>query len=131
MIIELTIQIRVSDFQRGLLWYQLLLDREPDFIPHEGFAEWELIPGSWLQVAEGIPAKGSGPVRLGVQSITEMLKKLERDYSIGDIEVHTREEVPVKWCTFSDPWGNQLGLFEYLNKEEEMKCMSRIHGQLN
>lgn len=130
MIIEMTIQIRVSDFQSGLHWYQLLLDREPDFIPHAGFAEWELVPGSWLQVAEGIPATGSGPLRVGVQDLAEMLGRLQRDHSIGNIEVHTREGVPVKWCTFSDPWGNQLGLFEYLNKEEEMKRINQIRSQL-
>lgn len=63
MIYEMTIQVRVLDIEKGQKWYQTLLKRELDFIPHEGFAEWELIPGCWLQVAEGTPAEGSGPLR--------------------------------------------------------------------
>ncbi|GIO27271.1 VOC family protein [Ornithinibacillus bavariensis] len=125
MVFEITIQIRVANFQKGLHWYQLLLGKEPDFIPHEGFAEWELIPGSWLQVAEGKPSVGSGPLRLAVTSIEDMRDKL-RDLEIEDVEVHSREGVPVKWCTFSDPWGNYIGLFEYLNKEEEANRAKEI-----
>lgn len=129
MIIEMTIQFRVTDFEDGLRWYQLLLGREPDFIPHKGFAEWELVPGSWLQLAEGTPTKGSGPLRLGVQDLNGLLKQLQR---VNGVEIHRREGVPVKWCTFDDPWGNKLGLFEYLDKEEEMKCISKVHhGQVN
>ncbi len=45
MICEMTIQVRVSDFADGLSWYRTLFQRDPDFVPHEGFAEWELVPG--------------------------------------------------------------------------------------
>lgn len=126
MILELTIQFRVTDFEKGLNWYQLLLDKKPDFIPHEGFAEWELVPGSWLQLAEGTPAKGSGPLRLGVQNIEEVKGRLMNELGVEDFEVYSRAEVPVKWCTFSDPWGNGIGLFEYLDKEEEAKRLDII-----
>lgn len=71
MIFEMTYQVRVGDFDEGLKWYKSLLHKEPDFTPHNGFAEWELIPGCWLQVAEGMPAEGSGPLRLGVKSIDQ------------------------------------------------------------
>lgn len=49
MIYEMTYQVRVAYFDKGLTWYKTLLNRDPDFVPHEGFAEWELIPGCWLQ----------------------------------------------------------------------------------
>jgi hypothetical protein len=68
-VIEMTVQVRVSDFEKGLDWYKILLGKEPDFVPHEGFAEWELIPGSWLQMAKGKPTEGNGPLRLGVTDI--------------------------------------------------------------
>ena len=119
MIFEMTIQIRVSDFKKGLRWYQLLLDKAPDFIPHAGFAEWELVPGSWLQLSEGTPTEGSGPLRLGVTNIEKMKSRLINELVVEGFEVFSKEEVPVKWCTFSDPWGNRIGLFEYLDKEEE------------
>jgi hypothetical protein len=41
-------------------------------------------------------------------------------------EVYSREEVPVKWGSFSDPWGNRLGFFEYLDKTEEEKTINRV-----
>ncbi|WP_042144472.1 VOC family protein [Paucisalibacillus sp. EB02] len=126
MIFEMTIQIRVTDFEKGLQWYQLLLDKEPDFIPHAGFAEWELIPGSWLQLAEGIPTEGSGPIRLGVQNIEEIRGRLMNELGLEGFEIFSRAEVPVKWCTFSDPWGNRIGLFEYLDKEEEANRISAL-----
>ncbi len=69
MIFELTIQVRVKDINEGIRWYQTFLNKPPDFIPHAGIAEWEIIPGCWLQVAEGDPAEGSGPLRLGVPDI--------------------------------------------------------------
>ncbi|WP_096270795.1 VOC family protein [Paucisalibacillus globulus] len=119
MVFEMTIQIRVTNFEKGIQWYQLLLDKEPDFIPHAGFAEWELVPGSWLQLAEGTPAEGSGPLRLGVKNIEVIKDRLMNTLGVEDFEVFSRAEVPVKWCTFSDPWGNAIGLFEYLDKEEE------------
>jgi len=118
MIFEMTYQVRVSDFDRGLKWYKSLLKKEPDFTPHNGFAEWELIPGCWLQVAEGTPSEGSGPLRLGVKSIEEERSRLINELHIESFEIFSREEVSVKWATFSDPWGNRIGFFEYIDQQE-------------
>lgn len=120
MIFEMTYQVRVTDYVEGLKWYKSLLQKEPDFVPHDGFAEWEMIPGCWLQVAEGTPSENSGPLRLGVKSIEEERARMVNEMNVEPFEIFSREEVPVKWATFSDPWGNRVGFFEY-NKEEEMK----------
>ncbi|UOE95795.1 VOC family protein [Alkalihalobacillus sp. LMS39] len=128
MIFELTIQIRVSDFTKGQLWYETLLNRKPDFIPHDGFAEWEVIPGCWLQLAEGKPSIQSGPLRFGVPNLELEKQRLIEKLAVNDFEVFSREEVPVKWATFSDPWGNQIGLFEYFDKNEEQERMKTIIG---
>ncbi len=129
MIFEMTIQYRVSDIGRGQAWYTTLIGRQPDFIPHPGFAEWELVPGCWLQLAEGEPGIRNGPLRLGVMDLTETKAQLMMDLEIENFEVHSREEVPVKWGTFSDPWGNMLGLFEYHDKEEQRKRVNTIVGE--
>lgn len=126
MIIEMTTQVRVTDIVEGQKWYQVLLDKEPDFIPHEGFAEWELIPGCWLQVAEGTPTDGSGPLRLGVKNIEKERDRIVHKLQLEEFEIYSREEVPVKWGTFTDPWGNRLGFFEYLDKKEEAKRVNLI-----
>ncbi len=126
MIFEMTYQVRVTDFEEGFRWYKTLLNKEPDFTPHEGFAEWELIPGAWLQVAEGIPSGGSGPLRLGVRSLEEERSRLVKDLDVNLFEIYERKEVPVKWATFSDPWGNLIGFFEYIDESEMHERVTAI-----
>jgi hypothetical protein len=128
LIFEMTYQVRVNDFEKGLHWYKTLLNKEPDFTPHDGFAEWEIIPGSWLQVAEGIPSEGSGPMRLGVRSIEAERSRLVSELDVDSFEIFEREEVPVKWATFSDPWGNRIGFFEYIKEAEMQARVSSIIG---
>jgi len=115
---EMTIQVRVPLFTEGKRWYEEIIGRSADYSPHEGFAEWELTPKCWLQVAEGEPANGSGPIRVEVQDMDQELKRLEKGLGIQNVEVFSRIEVPVKWCTFSDPWGNQFGFFQYVEKDQ-------------
>ena len=105
------------------------MKKEPDFTPHDGFAEWELIPGCWLQVAEGTPAEGSGPLRLGVISIEQERLRLINELHIESFEIFAREEVPVKWATFSDPWGNRIGFFEYIEKQAMNERIKVILGK--
>ncbi|MEQ2528260.1 VOC family protein [Robertmurraya yapensis] len=130
MIFEITNQVRVTNIMDGQKWYETVLKKKPDFIPHEGFAEWELIPGCWLQVAEGIPTVGNGPIRFGVTNIESERERLVKELGIEEFEIHSRPEVPVKWGAFSDPWGNQLGFFEYQDKVAEQDRIKIILGKI-
>ncbi|MBD8068756.1 VOC family protein [Bacillus sp. PS06] len=130
MIFEMTIQVRVANMNDGQVWYETFLDRKPDFIPHEGFAEWELIPGCWLQVSEGIPAEGSGPLRFGISNIEAERERLIDKLQLDHFDIYSRPEVPVKWGTVSDPWGNRVGLFEYLDKAEEQERVALVVGKM-
>lgn len=126
MVIEVTVQVQVSDFEKGFDWYRTLLRREPEYAPHEGFAEWELIPGSWLQVAEGIPTKVSGPLRLGLTDLEAERNRVIDELGVEPFEVYSRKEANAKWATFSDPWGNRIGFFEYLDKTEEAQTIKKV-----
>mgnify|MGYP001306816834 FL=1 len=53
-------------------------------------------------------------------------ERLVKELKIDDFVIYSREEVPVKWGTFSDPWGNRLGFFEYLDKEEEKQRINTL-----
>jgi hypothetical protein len=130
MIFEMTTQVRVSNIGEGHKWYETLLNKKADFIPHDGFVEWELIPGCWLQVAEGNLTDGNGPLRLGVTNIEVERERLIKELNIDSFEIHSRPEVPVKWGTFTDPWGNRLGFFEYLDKTEEQERVKTIIGKV-
>jgi hypothetical protein len=119
MILEMTVQVRVSNIKEGQIWYETLLNKKPDFTPHDGFAEWELIPGCWLQVAEGTLTDGNGPLRLGITNLEAERDRLVKALKIDRFEIQSRPEVPVKWGTFTDPWGNRLGFFEYINNKSQ------------
>ncbi|WP_367037381.1 hypothetical protein [Rossellomorea marisflavi] len=107
---SVTIQMRIKDFSEGLAWYEILFNRKPDFVPHEGFAEWELVLGSWFQLAEGEP--GGGPMRLGVRSVEKERGRLMTELDLEIEPIQCRDGVPASWCTFEDPEGNKIGLFE-------------------
>lgn len=128
MFLDMTIQVRVTNMEEGQAWYEKLLKKKPDFIPHEGFVEWELIPGCWLQVAEGTPIEGNGPIRLGVTDIVAERARLIEELNIDSFEIHSRQGVPVKRGTFKDPWGNLLGLYEYLDKHVEQERIKEVLG---
>ncbi|MGF2614663.1 VOC family protein [Rossellomorea vietnamensis] len=113
-----TFQIRVTGYEKGIQWYKALFNREPDFIPHEDFAEWEIVKGAWLQVAKGEPAIGSGPLRLGVRDIEAERTRLMDELNITIEEINTHEGVPAAWCSFEDQDGNKVGLFQELNVEK-------------
>lgn len=115
-VLEMTIQFRVSDYEKGAAWYEKWLGRPADFIPHEDFAEWEVVSGCWLQIAKGMPAEASGPLRLGVNDIEKERQRLISEFELEPSPIGSRKGVPVKWCTFSDPWGNRLGYFEELKE---------------
>ncbi|QDP41125.1 VOC family protein [Radiobacillus deserti] len=129
MIFEMTIQVRVTDMEKGQAWYKVLFKREPDFVPHDGFAEWEIIPGCWLQVAEGNPIEGGGPLRFGVTDIEVEKGRLMEELEITDFEIYSRPEVPVKWGTCTDPWGNRIGFFEYVDKQEQNERIRTVLGE--
>ncbi|CAM3549630.1 hypothetical protein GCM10009865_08640 [Aeromicrobium ponti] len=128
MIYEMTVQIRVPDMEEGQRWYETLFNKKPHFIPHAGFAEWELIPGCWLQVAEGLPSNGCGPIRLGVVDLEGERERVMNELKVGDFKIFSRKEVPVKWATFTDPWGNKIGFFEYMEGQEKQAQINRILG---
>lgn len=115
-----TFQVRVSDYEEGRHWYGKLLGRPPDLLPHEGFqdqagfCEWELMPGSgcWLQVAEGVPAANSEPIRFGVVDIGLQVERLSQELDLGQPVIGTTPDGQVKFCTFKDPFGNRVGFYE-------------------
>ncbi|WP_377889995.1 VOC family protein [Alkalihalobacillus sp. R86527] len=128
MVFEMTVQVRVSNMKEGVAWYSELFERKPDFAPHDGIVEWEMLPGSWLQLAEGTATVGSGPLRFGVEDLEAERNRIMQRLNVDYFEIHSREEVPVSWGTFADPWGNRLGFFEYINKEEQAERKEAILG---
>lgn len=112
-VVGITMQVRADDLDAATRWYSALLGRPPDDEPGSDLAEWEVLPNCWLQLAKGTPAPGNGPLHLGVADIEAECERLRQalNVSISPIE---RVEGEVAWCSFDDPFGNRLGLFQDL-----------------
>jgi hypothetical protein len=76
----------------------------------------------------GTPTEGSGPIHMGVMDIEAERDRMIKEFNIEPFEIYSREEVPVKRGIFTDPWGNRLGFFEYLNENEKDETIKRVHG---
>lgn len=114
-IIGVTNQVKVNDFREGRDWYVKLLGRLPDFMASDDFHEWEIVPGSWLQVAEGNPQTGNGPIRFGVTNLQQERERLTQELDVQVSEIEKVEGV-VAWVNFTDPFGNKLGFFQDLSE---------------
>jgi len=97
---------------RGLALYTALLSRPPDLSPHDDFHEWEIRPTVWLQVAQGA-SRPAYPVRFGVADIEATRRKLIAELEIECSEIERIDHL-VAWCSFTDFWGNHLGLYQDL-----------------
>jgi len=114
----LTIQLWVDDGSAGRGWYERLFGCPPDFTPFrdDTFCEWIFKPGHWeIHVVEkdrSMPRQA--PVRFGVEDIHAAREAI---LSLG-VEADAIEELPgvVRWCDFTDPWGNRLGLYQDLSR---------------
>jgi predicted enzyme related to lactoylglutathione lyase len=107
-----TIELRVPDFAAGVAYYSRLFGRGPDFQPHRDFAEWELVPELWFQLAEG-DARPAPAVRFRVADV-----EAERERVAVELEARcspiTRVPALIAFFDFDDPWGNRLGLYQHL-----------------
>jgi hypothetical protein len=87
-----------------------LFGRPPDFAPFgdDTYCEWIFKPGHWeVHVVEkDNPAPVQAPVRFGVKDIQAAREKV-RGLSAEVDDVDELRGV-VRWCNFSDPWGNPL-----------------------
>jgi catechol 2,3-dioxygenase-like lactoylglutathione lyase family enzyme len=114
----LTIQLWVGDGSAGRGWYARLFGRPPDFTPfsHDTFCEWIFKPGYWeIHVVEkDHPEPRQAPVRFGVEDIHAARQQV-LELGVGADAI---EELPgvVRWCNFTDPWGNRLGFYQDLSR---------------
>jgi predicted enzyme related to lactoylglutathione lyase len=104
---SVTTGIAVRDLRSAQAWYSKVFEREHDLEPAEGILEFEVHPGSWLQLMEG-PER---PVfRIGVPDI-----EATRDRLLGlGIEVGPIDGIEgvIRFCDFQDPDGNRLSLYQ-------------------
>jgi predicted enzyme related to lactoylglutathione lyase len=112
-ITRVAMMVHVSNVDTAFDWYTRLFGREPDRAFFPNFKEWQLTDTCWLQVAEGELAPGGSAISFSVEDIEATRQHLQ---DALQLEISEVERVPgvAAWCTFSDPFGNRLGLYQHL-----------------
>jgi len=107
MALDLFAGIPVSDFARGLEWWERLLGTAPAFFPHDTEAVWELDEHRFVYVV--LEPENAGHARLTVfagdfdDRVTRMSA---RGVAPAQMETYGNG---VRKATYRDPDGNEIG----------------------
>lgn len=110
--------LQVEDQEKAVEWYTNLLGREPDIIPMEGVAEWQLAENSWLQVTidpANLELIGKSTVIIGVNNI-EQQSNICDDAKIKHSEVVEYPGV-IKMFEVVDLDGNKIAFVEDISSQ--------------
>ena len=61
--------VPVSDLQASSRWYEALFGRPADNNPMPTLAEWQVVPGGWVQVFTDAERAGSGLLNFAVDDL--------------------------------------------------------------
>lgn len=102
--------VPVKDFEEAFEWYKNLFGRDPDIVPMEGIAEWQLVENAWIQVATDPERAGTTTVIVGVNDVEAQCKTLsEANLSVGKIVEYP--EI-IKMAEITDPEGNKISFVQ-------------------
>ena len=102
---------QVSDIEKSLFWYKKWLG-EPDVVPMEGVAEYELNKNVWLQLSyEGTEKIEKSSIIIGIEDI-KSCKQILGDNGIETGEIQDYEVVLV--FDIHDPDGNRISFAQEL-----------------
>jgi glyoxylase I family protein len=100
--------VPVSELDVSKAWYQRLFGRAPDNEPMPVLAEWQVVPGGWVQVFVDEERAGSGLVNFAVDDLAaHVAEAAERGLAPGEIEGVNKG---VELATLADPDGNLIRL---------------------
>ncbi|PHR74452.1 MAG: hypothetical protein COA66_01280 [Arcobacter sp.] len=107
--------IPVKNFELALEWYQKLFEREPDLVPMEGIAEWQLLENAWIQVSIDLERAGSTTVVIVVNDLESKCKViLDANLPIGEIVEYP--EV-IKMAEIIDKEGNKISFVQDISND--------------
>lgn len=102
---------QVSDIEKSLPWYKKWLG-EPDVVPMEGVAEYQLNKDVWLQLSyEGTEKIEKSSIIIGIEDI-KSCKQILGDNGIETGEIQDYEVVLV--FDIHDPDGNRISFAQEL-----------------
>ena len=101
----------VSDLEKALAWYRTWLG-EPDVVPMEGVAEYQVAEGAWLQLSnDDASLAGKGMMVLGVEDAKSYRQELiDAGVAVGELMDY---EVVLTF-DIADPDGNLISFAQEL-----------------
>jgi len=100
--------IPVSDYRLAREWYEVFFGREPDLLPHDTEAAWQLTDGGWVYVVADPTRAGGGLLTILVDDLDERLAALAgRGIEAGPVETFGSG---ARKAVVTDPDGNAIGL---------------------
>jgi hypothetical protein len=102
--------VPVTDLGSALHWYERLLGREPDMIPHRDEAVWHLTSDASIYVVVDAARAGTALLTLAVGDLERDRARLA-EHGIPSRLVEGRGGQPAK-ATLTDPAGNLISVFE-------------------
>lgn len=105
--------VAVSDLLRSIEWYSLILEREPDSLPVDGLAQWDLSESGHLQLLTDSGRAGHSVVTLSVTDVYGWAARAPRtDLDLSDVTDVDVDAEFARTCTLTDPDGNTFVLAE-------------------
>ncbi len=106
------VSVNAADFIGTSHWYARLLERTWDRDPMPSCHEWDLAGSVLFQVLDNPEGAGSATVTLRIDDLDRKIEQLRAN------EIDVPSPAPVqgfdtlRFCRFSDPEGNTVGLLE-------------------
>ena len=98
----------VSELQASSRWYEALFGRPADNNPMPTLAEWQVLPGGWVQVFTDAERAGSGLLNFAVDDLETHVAELQR----RGLEPRdfTGANKGIRLSALTDPDGNTISL---------------------
>ena len=108
--------IPVADYQAACEWYQRLMGRSPDMVPHESEVVWQLSETGWLYVVHDVErAMGKALLTLIVDDLDSHLAEFrERHIVVNNLEVSSGK---YRRAIITDPEGNTIQFTELVKAD--------------
>lgn len=110
--------IPVKNFDLALEWYIKFFERDPDVVPMEGIAEWQIVENAWIQVSMDHERAGSTTVVIGVDDVESQYKVfLDANFSVEEIV-----EYPgvIKMIEIMDLDGNKISFVQDISNNSNI-----------
>ena len=102
----------VADHPAAVAWYQRWIGREPDVVPADGVAEWQLAEAAWIQVSVADDGTGTSSVVVGVDDLDLQLEHCAATgVDVGDVD----DLGFIRLAATTDPDGNTITFVQVID----------------